>query len=76
MDQIQRRVETLERTAKRQTLGLYILGGLLAFTLLAGARVDTPYAPMTVTIDKPIKIIIEDIGVRVRQSHPLPVQMK
>jgi hypothetical protein len=70
------RIETLERTVRRQGRWILLLGGLLAFSALAAATQSTPSGPVRVTIDKPVKIILEDIGYQIRTNHPIPVKQK
>ena len=70
------RIETLERTVRRQGRWILLLGGLLAFSALAAATQAIPNAPMKVTIDNPVKVILEDIGYQIRSNHPIPVKQK
>jgi Na+/proline symporter len=53
-----------------------MLGGLLTISILAAAQQAVSSGPVQVTIDKPVKIILEDIGYMVRGSHPLPIKQK
>jgi glyoxylate carboligase len=69
------RIETLERTVRRQGYGLVAVGGLLGLSIFAGATMRAS-SPTHVIIDKPVKIVLEDIGFNVRSSHPLPVLVK
>lgn len=70
------RIESLERTVRRQGRWILLLGGLLALSALAAASQSSPSAPMSVTIDKPVKVILEDIGFAIRSNHPIPVKQK
>lgn len=69
------RMEQLERTVRSQGRALWVLGSLLALSVLAGTTLR-PADTTKVVIEKPVKIILEDIGYRVRSSHPLPVEVK
>ncbi|MDP6986739.1 MAG: hypothetical protein QGG74_01720 [Phycisphaerales bacterium] len=70
------RIEVLERTARRQGRWILLLGGLLTFSALAAATQITPAAPTQVTLTQPVKVILEDIGYRIRSNHPIPVKEK
>tara|TARA_B100001971_G_scaffold210764_1_gene236933 strand:+ start:387 stop:614 length:228 start_codon:yes stop_codon:yes gene_type:complete len=70
------RIEVLERAVRRQGRWILLLGGLLAFSALAAATQAIPNAPMKVTIDNPVKVILEDIGYQIRSNHPIPVKQK
>ena len=70
------RIEALEATVRRQGRWLLVLGGLLTISMLAAAQQVVPSSPVQVTIDKPVKIILEDIGYLARSSHPLLIKQK
>ncbi len=70
------RIKSLERTVRRQGHMMLLLGGVFAFAVLAAAQQAVPSGPVQVTIDKPVKIILEDIGYLARSSHPLLIKQK
>jgi hypothetical protein len=70
------RIEALETTVRRQGRWLLVLGGLLTISILAAAQQAVPSGPVKVTIDKPVKIILEDVGFQARTNHPILVNMK
>ncbi|MDP6479708.1 MAG: hypothetical protein QGI75_06660 [Phycisphaerales bacterium] len=70
------RIEALERTVRHQSRWILLLGGLLTFSALAAATQAIPSGPVAVTIDKPVKVILEDIGFQIRTNHPIPVKQK
>lgn len=70
------RIKSLERTVRRQGHIMLLLGGVLGFSILAAAAQSTPSGPVKVTIDKPVKIILEDVGFQARTNHPVLVNMK
>jgi hypothetical protein len=70
------RIDVLEATVRRQGRWLLVLGGLLTISILAAAQQAVPSGPVKVTIDKPVKIILEDIGYLARSSHPLLIKQK
>ncbi|MCH2137236.1 MAG: hypothetical protein MK101_11785 [Phycisphaerales bacterium] len=72
---MQDRIEQLERGLRRQRIAIWCLGGLMAAGLLAGASMRAA-DPTKVIIDKPVKIVIDDIGSQVRFNRPLPVEIK
>ena len=74
-DSRENRINTLEHTVRRQGRALMVLGGLLTLTILAGATMQAPKASHVI-IDKPVKIILEDIGFNVRSGQPLPIITK
>jgi hypothetical protein len=69
------RIDGLERTVRRQGRWIALLGSALVLGTLAAAQ-QTTSSPTTVTIDKPVKVILEDIGYQVRANHPIPVKQK
>jgi hypothetical protein len=70
------RIDALEATVRRQGRWLLVLGSLLTILILAAAQQTVPSGPVKVTIDKPVKIILEDIGYMVRGSHPLHIKQQ
>ena len=70
------RIDALEATVRRQGRWLLVLGSLLTISILAAAQQTAPSGPVKVTIDKPVKIILEDIGYMVRGSHPLHIKQQ
>jgi hypothetical protein len=70
------RIDALEATVRRQGRWLILVGSLLTISILAAAQQTVASGPVKVTIDKPIKIILEDIGYMARSSHPLLIKQK
>jgi hypothetical protein len=70
------RIDVLEATVRRQGRWIFVLGGLLAVSVLAAAQQVVPTGPVKVTIDQPVKVILDDIGYLARSSHPLLIKQK
>ena len=70
------RIAALEATVRCQGRWLLLVGSLLTISILAAAQQTVASGPVKVTIDKPIKIILEDIGYMARSSHPLLIKQK
>lgn len=69
------RIETLERTVRRQGRGLIVLGSLLTLAVLAGTTMRA--ADVThVVIDKPVKIVIEGINHNFNSYRAIPISIK
>jgi len=66
------RISSLERTVRLQGRALMVMGGLFTLAIFAGATMRAADATHVV-IDKPVKIVLDDISYRVRGSHALPV---